>query len=334
MRRIMAVYDVDPFYADRFAEFVNRRETVPFTAVAFTSLARLREYAASQPVELLLVGDEVDEAELAGIPVDQTVRLSETGTEKDGMPTVYKYQSSDNVLREVMACYQVNEQPVLRPVTGTRSRVIGIYSPVGRCGKTGFAFTLGQVLARQGKALLLSMEVYSGLGKLTAARYDKSLADLVYYNRQGEYSRLRLSGVTYNWGGLDYVPPVTYAEDMADMEGGELGELVEKIAAEGIYEVILLDMGAFARGAEQLLSLCQVIYAPVKEDAVSSAKVEEWKRYLEVSGRMQLWERIRILRLPPPQSLARQEDYLEQLLWGPVGDFARELVNGKEGNRR
>ena len=34
MKRIMAVYDVDPFYADRFAEFVNRKETVPFTAVA------------------------------------------------------------------------------------------------------------------------------------------------------------------------------------------------------------------------------------------------------------------------------------------------------------
>lgn len=40
--RIMAVYDVDPFYADRFADFVNQKEKVPFTVMAFTTLERLK----------------------------------------------------------------------------------------------------------------------------------------------------------------------------------------------------------------------------------------------------------------------------------------------------
>ena len=40
MKRIMAIYDVDPFYADRFAEFANQREAMPFVAVAFTSSSR------------------------------------------------------------------------------------------------------------------------------------------------------------------------------------------------------------------------------------------------------------------------------------------------------
>lgn len=44
MKRIMAVYDEDPFYADRFAEFVNQKEAA-FHAVAFTSLARLRAFS-------------------------------------------------------------------------------------------------------------------------------------------------------------------------------------------------------------------------------------------------------------------------------------------------
>ena len=43
--RIMAVYDVDPFYADRFADFVNQKEKVPFTVMAFTTLERLMPWS-------------------------------------------------------------------------------------------------------------------------------------------------------------------------------------------------------------------------------------------------------------------------------------------------
>ena len=45
MGRVMAVYDVDPFYADRFADTVNQREKLPFTVMAFTTLERLKTYA-------------------------------------------------------------------------------------------------------------------------------------------------------------------------------------------------------------------------------------------------------------------------------------------------
>ena len=44
IKKIMAVYDVDSRYADRFAEFANQREQVPFRVVAFTSLEKLREF--------------------------------------------------------------------------------------------------------------------------------------------------------------------------------------------------------------------------------------------------------------------------------------------------
>lgn len=328
MKRIMAVYDVDPFYADRFAEYANQKEAMPFTAVAFTSIGRLKEFASRQEVELLLVGDEVGDEELEGIKAGQVIRLSETGAAKDGSKAVYKYQASDNVLREVMACYQVREQPVLLTAVGRKSRVIGVYSPIGRCGKTAFAMTLGQVLARERKVLLMSLEVFSGMSALTGSSYGESLSDLIYFYRQGAYSRLRLGSAVYNWGGLDYVPPVTYAEDLSDVGGMELAGLIDRIAADGAYEIIVVDFGHFERDVEKLLELCDVIYAPVKEDTVSSVKLEEWKAYLDASGRQNLWEKIRLLKLPRQRVTGTREAYLEQLLWGDMGDFARELAGG------
>ena len=90
MKRIMAVYDADPFYADRFAEFVNQKEAA-FHAVAFTSLARLRAFSEQQRIEMLLVGDEVEEEALEGIRAEQLIRLGETGFPGKEAKTVYKY---------------------------------------------------------------------------------------------------------------------------------------------------------------------------------------------------------------------------------------------------
>jgi len=43
MKHILAVYDVDPVYAARFAEVVNQKEKIPFEVVAFSSIERLRK---------------------------------------------------------------------------------------------------------------------------------------------------------------------------------------------------------------------------------------------------------------------------------------------------
>lgn len=338
MKRIMAVYDVDPFYADRFAEFANQKEKTPFTAIAFNSLSRLTAFAAEQNVELLLVGDEVPEESIREVRARQVVRLGETaiGESKDEnqSPVVYKYQASDAVLREVMACYRVQPQFAGLAAVGAKSTVISVYSPIGRCGKTGFCLTLGQIMAKQAKVLYLSLEDYSALSRLTGTSYSSALSDLIYYYRQGEYSRMHLSGLVYSWGGLDYIPPAGYAEDLAEMTGEELAGLVQQIAREGIYEVIILDMGHLAREPEPLLELSDVVYAPMKEDCISAAKLEAWKNYLNWSGKEHLWEKIQLLKLPMPGAVRQAETWLEQLLWGEMGDYIRGLLKGRKGEPR
>lgn len=325
MKKIMAVYDVDFRYADRLAEFANQREQVPFKVVAFTSLEKLAEFSQREQIDLLLVGDGVTKEQLAGIQAAQTVRLSESGVAEEGEAVVYKYQASDSLLREVMSWYQPQEIPMLMNVAGRRSRIIGVYSPIGRCGKTSFALTLGQVLAREEKVLYITLEEFAGLSALTGTVYTGGLSDLLYYYTQREYSPVRLGSVTYNWGGLDYIPPVTYAEDKIGIRSDVFAGLIRRIAADGTYEEMILDVGTFCGGAEELLGICDLVYVPVKEDVVSTAKLEEWDAYLKRSGRGAVLEKLRFLKLPNPVLSMTRENYLEQLLWSELGDFVREL---------
>ena len=115
------------------------------------------------------------------------------------------------------------------------------------------------------------------------------------------------------------------AEDKNGIRQEVFSGLVQRIAADGTYEELILDVGGFCGGSEELLGICDVVYVPVKDDVVSTAKLEEWKTYLNRSGRSAVWEKLRFLKLPEPGPLPARESYLEQLLWSDLGDFVREL---------
>ena len=58
-------------------------------------------------------------------------------------------------------------------------------------------------------------------------------------------------------------------------------------------------------------------------------KVEVFEEYLEASGRKKLKEKIQKLKLPSQNDVIRNENYLEHLMWGELGDYVRQLLRGK-----
>lgn len=336
MKRVMAVYDVDPLYAARFAEVVNQKEKLPFEVVAFTSLERLKAFAAETPIEILLISDQVCQEEAESVTAGKCMVLTEQETQKPEpeYPEIYKYQSSDGIVREVMACYCEKTDPVLDGAGKGTARLLGVYSPVSRCLKTSFAITMGKLLSRDLRTLYLNLEEFSGLSVLTHTEYRTDLSDLLYFYCSGTYNLLRLNSVVHSMDGLDYIPPVRYPEDLEQAGAENLAGLLQAIARESNYEVVLVDMGSGRLAAVRLMELCQTIYMPIQEDSISLAKLEEFDRYLDRAGKEGLRERIQRLKLPYHSSLGRMENnYLEQLLWGELGDYTRRLLYG-EGKKR
>ena len=100
MVKILAVYDADPAFGERLADYVNQKEKIPFTAMAFSSLDRLIEYGEEHPIEILLV-DESSRALVGDVKAEQVMVLCD-GELVDGLdvfPSIYKYQSGDCIMR-------------------------------------------------------------------------------------------------------------------------------------------------------------------------------------------------------------------------------------------
>ena len=187
-RNIFAVCDLEVDYALNFMDYMNRKKNIPFEIQAFTSVENLIAYGKQTHIELLLISGRAMCREVRDLDIGKIIILSEGvhPPELDQYPSVYKYQSSSDVLREVMACYGAEKKTVADQIAVLKktTEIIGIFSPLGRCLKTSFALTLGQILAKERAVLYLNMEEYSGFEELMGKGFAHNLSDLLYYVRQ------------------------------------------------------------------------------------------------------------------------------------------------------
>ena len=179
MKKMMAVYDADTRYAERLSDYVNRKEKGVFIAQVFTSKEKLAEYAKKHEIDVLLSGERTDSGDISGIPSAQKIYMSEeTEKQMDSGKEIYKFQSGDDIIREVMAVY--SEIPGIRPntagATDQSRRIIGVYSPIGRCGKTCLALAIGQILAKEEKVLFVTLDTFTGFTGLLNERWKRDLS--------------------------------------------------------------------------------------------------------------------------------------------------------------
>ena len=168
-KSIFAVCDLEASYACNLMDYLNEKKSTPFEVQAFTNVESLEAFARENEIEILLISTRAMCNEIRELPVNRTIILSEGETLQglEEYPFVYKYQSSDQVLAEVMEYYtELHPQPHILTAASRNTKIYGVYSPVGRTGKTSFALTMGEVLAETKQVLYLNFEEFSGFEEL------------------------------------------------------------------------------------------------------------------------------------------------------------------------
>lgn len=328
-KNIFAVCDLEVEYAYNFMEYLNQRRNLPFEVQAFTSPQILCEYAKTQPIEILLISDKAMCEEVRRMKVGKLIILTEGvhNPELDQYPSVYKYQASDSVVREVMECYGAEKAArESLPQWKRQASVIGIYSPVGRCQKTSFALTLGQILAKDRAVLYLNLESYSGFDQLLGEVWERNLSDLLYFLRQDNASIVhKLSGMIQSVQNLDFVPPALAPMDIQCTDVKEWLRLIDSIVSESAYEVLILDLGDCVQELYQILDVCTKVYVPVRGDSVSMAKLAQFENLLRMWDYESVLEKLQKIKPPFYSTNRTGKGYIEELAWSEMGDYVRQL---------
>ena len=207
------------------------------------------------------------------------------------------------------------------------TEIIGIFSPLGRCLKTSFALTLGQILAKERAVLYLNMEEYSGFEELMGKGFAHNLSDLLYYVRQDNQNLLyKMNSMIQTINNLDYIPPVQMPADIRTTSWQDWERLLQMIMLDSSYEVIVLDIGCGIDENFQLLDMCKKIYMPVLSDAVSQCKIAQFENLVRIWDYPQILEKTEKINPPFHMATCLSPAYVEQLMWSELGDYVREIL--------
>ena len=332
-KQTFVICDQETGYACSLMEYLNQRNNLPFDVQVFSSRESLLRFTKENETDLLLICAGMMCRELGEQKIGRIVLLSEgeVAREYAGFPAIYKYQPSEKLVEELMEDYA--QMAVLHAALQIRKQMelIGVLSPLGRCGKTCFALTLGQILAEKRGVLYLNLEEYAGFESLMEREFSMDILDVMYFIRQKKENAIfGLHAALQKLGKLDFVPPAFSAGDLRDVRAEEWIRLLEDLASCGGYDTVILDLGMPGTQTMELLSMCSKIYMPLVPGVMAEAKKKHYEKELVELGEEEILEKIRYLNLPETEPRGKGAFYLEELPQGSMGTFVKMLLQEEQ----
>lgn len=309
----LVICDSEFLYANKLMENILEKKELAVKVYICTTWEKLEALAEEQMIHILIVDEKLLQEDRAQVRAGQVFVLTkQAGNYKDAAEKrIYKYQSADQILSEIFDTYFERTQEMLfREVKRNAPRVIVVYSPIHRSGKTSFAIGLGKELGKLRKTLYLNLEEYAGFGSRFEKAEGQNLGDVLYYAQQGESSfKMRLNSMVRQMGELDYIAPIPCNGDLREITVDEWKEFLKQIVEESIYENIILDLGECVQGLLELLDICDRIYMPVLEDVISKEKLQQYEDNL---GRLRMSElNLKTKRILVPEKI---EPFVKNLI--------------------
>lgn len=326
VKKILAICDGEEKYLYHMADFLDKKIFLPFVVHAFTEINKLKSFALKNEVELLLIAESNYEEQIEKCTAAHIFILNESGSEVgEGIVNINKYQSSEKIFAAFMNGYMSDRENLPRRLsTGNSMKIIGNYTPVGRCLQTTFALSMGQVLAKNHKTLYLNFESYSGLSCLLEREFTADITDVLYYfNCEREKLAYRMESMIQNLNGLHYIPPVISYKQLNEITGQQWIQLFQEIERTTDYEYLILDLSEQVDGLFDILRECCRIFTIVREDGFAEAKIRQYEAILQSMNYEDITLKTKKRKLPLFQRIPYG---LDQLTHGELAGYVKEVI--------
>lgn len=285
----LVICDCEEGYAKALALYLMGRTELSLQVQVCSSISHVMEAEDEGKIDVLFISEMYELSERRRVEAKKIFVLTAGNLrEKDEKEyPLYKYQSGEKILAEFLTqCeeLQIGNSGYRASAVEKDHKIIGVFSPVHRIGKTSYALRLGERLATNSNVLYLNLEIFGGVGG-HFEEGGQTLADVLYYARQEKGNLgLMITMLVRHRNGLDYILPMPVSEDMKEIEAKEWLNVVQKILQESIYDTIILDVDEGIRKVYDLLEHCTEIHVLTDEEEYSKAKMEQFQQELAFLG--------------------------------------------------
>lgn len=325
MNQVLAVCDSEIAYAYQLVDYLSNKKSFPFQVQLFTSQKTLSEYSHNHPITVALISQKDYGQQLKELSIEHVVILRENyENDTSDLKTIYKYQSSEEIVKELLE-WIAQKGTLARAVSdGNNMKLIGIYSPVGKCLKTSFSFVLGQLLSKKHKVLYINMESYSGLDKLLKKEFKTDMAELIYHLQNSKEKFIyHMGSMTQRSGDLDVLPPFHSFLDFISVSKEEWIQLFREIERGTNYEFLILDLSDAIHGLFDILRLCDVVYTLGREDDIAMAKMMQYEDTLKKCNYEDVWKKTKCYNIPEINNLPME---LSHLTYSELAEYVKDCI--------
>lgn len=308
------ICDIQEEYAEHLLKLLTEEFSGKYKFHLFRDIEKAEKFIKESGAGIILVSEEYRERIRSYETIGRLLIITEQpvcdmGSER---MEIFRYQSAGEILRNIKKIcketekwrksyekhfqnsrcavkerrngeVRIRDKPMEKDEK--RTGLIGIYSPIHRIGKTRFAIRLGKKMSKDMPVLYLNMEGYSGGNHYFLNRQGSDLGDLLYTVRQERRDHgLKISAMTGQMGGMDYVLPMENEQDLKAVTCEEWFELFDMIAEKCIYEAVILDLGESIDGIYDILRRCSKIYTPYISESTAVSKMKQYEKNLRESG--------------------------------------------------
>lgn len=335
MKKVVAVYDTDTAYATRFTEYINQKKELEFDFYGFTKLENLKEYLISNPVEILLLGGNIDMEELPKEHVKYILILSDNSQKlvASQYHEIYKFQSMHTILSEIISYYANQDSNPDKFRYDTNTKFISIYSPVLGSNKLIFAWFMASLLSEKMKTLFISLELYPVETIYTDKGSTSGLSDFLYFLKEDNPNLIMvMKSLLQHHGKLSYLTGVSHGFDLISITKEDMSKWMEHIRLYSDYQVVIFYISFYNEVMMDLLKNCEKVFLVKEKNNYESALMKEWERQMSYIGGMIDEDNVMKINIPDEDlSLitdSNMEDIHQNKIWNIAEDQVDKLLKG------
>lgn len=327
---LIAICDEDSDYANSLAAYFRLKGSLATDIVVFTEFDTFSQYIKEHYIDILIMHEDFTDS-ITNLSHNNLFILcnNQPREDLDDSHKIYKYNSAEETLRIIMANYDTSQPTSLLSFHKYRkSKLIGIVSPIGRCGKTSLALGLALKLSQNHSCLFISFDECTPLRIFLPKKEPirSSLADIIYYFLQSmDISDNRILSCFQTFQGMDYIPPSDQLGTYSELQPEELLSFILNISGLGKYDYIIVDWSIFSFNYA-LIKACDSILLPTLEDDLYS--VEKTKCFLETIKHQYKEDNLFIkpITLPYVSFNQTSSEYTYLLTSGAIGNTIISLI--------
>ncbi|MBQ7708073.1 MAG: hypothetical protein IJT72_09875 [Lachnospiraceae bacterium] len=282
----VGICDGDTGYVVGFMEYVNMNKEMPVKVSAFSGMDAVLDFAKNNRLDLLLL-DENIESKDAGIRV---LGLTDR-KEYSGEDYIYKYQSVYKIINLIVSILDDGNKNV-----SDACMVYGIYSPVGRSGKTTLA---KGICFNYKESIYLGFEAYSTeISNLFKNQQYKELYEqFMYYLLSKNVLILEtLKEIIDVTGRRDFIT-LKYM-DLRQIEQEHMDWLVNLLREKHLYKRVVFDLEPGIIDDLNIMISFDMVFVPNLNNTYSESKINSFKTILSDKKYSGLEKKIKYVEVP------------------------------------